>query len=219
MPDDDHATATLQDRAYPAGTFASLIDTPFVTAPTRAALLARAGAPRVTAPRFLSPDAFALLGAVCDRLLDQDEGSAGPHVDLAGALDAVLASGATDGWRYDALPNDGDAMRRGLAGIDETAEALRGARFTALPPGSRDAVLAAVQAGDPPGETWRRLPAKRFFEDLLAAATEAFYAHPSAQDEIGYAGYADARGWQAIGLGEREPREPEPVAAPPRAAR
>ena len=205
---DDPATATLQDRRYPTGTFAGLIGTPFVTAPTRAALSARMAKPAVTEPRFFDPSAFALLGAVCDRLLDQDGDR---RIDVPGAIDAHLASGETDGWRYDALPDDGTAMRRGLAGFDEAARALAGAPFLDLPVGERDRVIAAVEAGDPPGETWATLPARRFFEDLLAAATEAFYAHPLAQEEIGYAGYADARGWQAIGLGGREPREPEPV--------
>lgn len=210
MTDDDRATATLQDHRYPPGTFAGLIDTPFVTAPTRAALRARAARPPVSEPRALTAAEFALLGAVCDRLLGQ-EGDA--RIDMRGAIDATLASGSSDGWRYDALPDDATAMRRGLAGIEETARALAGEGFLSLSGRDRDRVLAAVQAGDPPGEAWRDLPAKRFFEDLLAAATEAFYAHPQAQEEIGYAGYADARGWQAIGLGEREPREPEPLVA------
>ena len=139
MTPDPAATAALRDHRYPDGTFAGLIDTPFVTAPTRAALKARLVKPAVTAP------------------------------------------------------------------------ALAGQGFLDLAAADRDRVISAVQDGDPPGEAWRALPAKRFFEDLLAAVTEAFYAHPLSQEEIGYAGYADARGWQAIGLGERELREPEPL--------
>ena len=210
LPDRDGvATAGLQDHRYPRGTFASLIDTAFVTAPTRAALAARMAKPAVTEPRYLDASEFALLGAVCDRLLDQDGDDR--RIDVPGAIDARLASGETDGWRYDALPEDGTAMRRGLAGFDETAWILAGAGFVDLAPADRDRVVEAVAAGDPPGEVWAALPAKRFFEDLLAFATESYYAHPLAQEEIGYVGYADARGWQRIALGEREPREPEPV--------
>ncbi len=207
---DGSATAALQDHRYPEGTFAGLIGTPFVTAPTRAALQARMAKPPVTQPRFLDPAQFALLGAICDRLLDQDGDR---RIDVAGAIDDRLASGETDGWRYDALPDDGSAMKQGLKGFDETAQAIGGRAFADLSGADRDRVIQAVQAGDPPGEVWRSLPAKPFFEDLLATATEAFYAHPLAQEEIGYVGYADARGWQAIGLNQREPREPEPVGA------
>jgi hypothetical protein len=42
-------------------------------------------------------------------------------------------------------------------------------------------------------------------------ATETYYAHPLAQEEIGYAGMADARGWRAIGLDEREAHEPASI--------
>jgi len=55
---------------------------------------------------------------------------------------------------------------------------------------------------------WRTLPAARFFEELLAEVVETYYAHPLAQEEIGYAGMADAPGWRAIGLDEREERDP-----------
>lgn len=202
------ATSRLQDHRYPAGTFSGLIDTPFVTAPTRAALQARIAKAPVTEPRFLTRTEFALLGAVCDRLLDQDGER---RIDVPGAIDARLASGTTDGWRYDALPDDGTAMKRGLAGFDESAHALTGNGFLDASAADRDRVIEAVQAGDPPGVIWASLPARVFFEDLLAAATEAFYAHPLAQEEIGYVGYADARGWQQIELGQREAREPEPV--------
>ena len=205
------ATAGLRDHRYPEGTFAGLIGTPFVTPPTRAALAARMAKPAVTAPRFLDPGEFALLGAICDRLLDQDGDR---RIDVPGAIDTRLASGETDGWRYDALPDDGTAMKRGLAGFDDTARAMAGRGFLDLGPDDRDRVIEAVQGGHPAGAAWTALPAKPFFEDLLAAATESYYAHPLAQEEIGYVGYADARGWQQIELNGREPREPEPVGGP-----
>ena len=208
---DGSATAGLRDHRYPEGTFAGLIGTPFVTAPTRAALAARMAKPAVAAPRFLDPGEFALLGAVCDRLLDQDGDR---RIDVPGAIDARLASGETDGWRYDALPDDGAAMKRGLAGFDDTARAMAARGFLDLGPDDRDRVIEAVQGGHPAGAAWATLPAKRFFEDLLAIATESYYAHPLAQEETGYVGYADARGWQSIELGGREPREPEPVGEP-----
>lgn len=196
--------------AYPPGTQAGLLDTARVTVPTRAALRARRDRPAVTEPRFLSPDEFALLRAVCDRLLALDTDPAASPVDVAGPIDARLADGATDGWRYDVLPPDRDALRGGLAGLVETATLMHGRSFMILAPGERDGVLAAVQAGAPVGTVWQTIDARRFFEDLLAVATETFYASAAAQDEIGYVGYADAHGWHAVGLDAREGFEPEP---------
>ena len=85
------------------------------------------------------------------------------------------------------------------------------ADFSALEAEHQESVLASVQAGDPPGEVWQTLPAARFFEELLAEATEGYYSHPLAQEEIGYVGMADARGWRRIGLDEREAWEPVPA--------
>ena len=189
---------------YPAGTVRALLDTEAVTEPTRAALRARLAQPAVSAPAFLSETEFATLRAACARLLP------GADIDVAGPMDARLAGGGSDGWRYDALPADGEAYRRGLAGFDEAARVGFGAEFVSLPPDAQDAVLLAVQRGEAAGETWRSLPPVRFFEELLAEATETYFAHPLAQEAIGYAGMADAPGWTRIGLDEREPREPAP---------
>ncbi len=189
---------------YPAGTVRALLRTGAVTLPTRKALEERLAAPPVTVPRFLDAAGFATLQAVCARLLP------GADIDVAGPIDARLADGAGDGWRYDALPPDGEAYRAGMAGFDQAAQALFGQGFTRLPAEDQDKVVQAVQDGSPPGAAWQRLLAARFFEELLAEATEVHFAHPLAQESIGYVGMADALGWHRIGLNEREDREPSP---------
>ena len=61
--------------------------------------------------------------------------------------------------------------------------------------------------GDAPGATWQTLPAKRFFEELLAEAAENYYSHPLAQEEIGYVGMADLPAWERLGLNQLDDRE------------
>mgnify|MGYP000450385744 CR=1 FL=1 len=172
-----------------------------VSPATRAVLLDRLDAPPVRTPRFLTPAEFRTLQAACARLLPD------ARVDVAGPMDARLAEGKSDGWRYDTMPDDRAAMRAGLAGLDGAAQALAGAAFAGADAPMQDRVLAAVQSGTPPGPAWA-LPPQRFFEELLAEATEVFFAHPLAQERIGYAGMADRPGWTRIGLDEREDREP-----------
>lgn len=164
-------------------------------------LLTRLDAPPVSTLRFLTPAEFHILQAVCARLLPD------ARIDVAGPMDARLAEGKSDGWRYDVMPDDGAAMRAGLTGLDGASQALADVPFTEAPPAGQDEVLTAVQAGAPPGPAWP-LPPQRFFEELLAEATEVFFAHPLAQEHIGYAGFADRPGWIRIGLNEREDREP-----------
>ncbi len=202
---DPKCVRTIQDGTMGL-TIRNLLESGHVSPATRAALVARLDAPPVAVPRFLTPAEFRTLRAACARLLPD------PHpespIDVAGPMDARLAEGKSDGWRYDAMPDDRAAMRAGLAGLDGAAEAVAGTAFADALGAAQDQVLAAVQAGTPPGPAWP-LPPERFFEELLAEATEVFFAHPLAQERIGYAGMADRPGWTRIGLDEREDREPE----------
>ena len=201
--------------AYPPGTVRALLASDLVTPGTRAVLLARLDAPPAPGPRALDAAAFAILRAVCARLVPQPERPA--PIDLAGAVDGRLARGEGKGWRFATMPPDAEAYRRGLHGVDACARATFGVPFVVLAGRDRDDVLGAVQRGAVSGAEWDGLPPERFFEELLAEVVECYYSHPLAQEEIGYAGFADAHGWQAIGLDRLAPHEPRerPVEAPP----
>jgi gluconate 2-dehydrogenase gamma chain len=191
---------------YPSGTVRALLDTPHVSEATRAAVQARLDAPAAYAPQFLAPETYALLEAVAARLFPQPDRPQQP-IPLAPAVDQRLAEGRADGWRYDALPPDREAYRLGLGGIQEIAQSQFQADFTALNAEQQDAVLQALASTTPPGNTWVTLNAGRFFEEMLAELTETYYAHPLAQEEIGYVGMADLPAWTKIGLNEKEDRE------------
>ncbi|WP_426060518.1 gluconate 2-dehydrogenase subunit 3 family protein [Hymenobacter sp. B1770] len=194
---------------YPSGTVRALLNTEHVSDATRAALQSRLDAPATYEPQFLAPETYALLKAVAGRLFPQPDRPEQP-ISLAPAVDQRLLTGRADGWRYDALPPDREALRMGLGGIQEIAHSLYQADFLALNTEQQDAVLQTLANGNPPGTTWLTLDAGRFFEELLAELTETYYAHPLAQEEIGYAGMADLPFWLKIGLDEREAREPQP---------
>ncbi|MBA2502481.1 MAG: GMC family oxidoreductase N-terminal domain-containing protein, partial [Pyrinomonadaceae bacterium] len=92
--------------------------------------------------------------------------------------------------------------------LDESARELYGSGFITLDADRQDEVLRLVQRGEVASQTWRTLSPIRFFEELLAEVTEIYYSHPLAQEEIGYVGMADARGWQNINLDNLETWEP-----------
>ena len=187
-------------------TFQELLPTAHVSAATRAALTQRlADAATTYEPRFLAPETFRLLEAVAARIFPQPERPV--PIPLAPSVDQRLADGGSDGWRYDALPPDREAYRLGLGGIQEIAQHLFQADFETLTAARQDEVIGALAGGSPPGDAWQTVPAGRFSEELLAELTEIYYAHPWAQDEIGYVGYADLPAWTKIGLNEKEPRE------------
>jgi gluconate 2-dehydrogenase gamma chain len=196
------------DKLYPTGTVRGLLQTNAVTPPTRKALTERLEK-AVTTPRFFELPAFELLSLICDRLVAQDSGIR--IVEIAWFIDERLADKASDGWRYDCMPPDEQMYLTGLKGMTETATCLFEKPFQDLTVAQQTEVLKSIQKGIAPGEIWKRLPAKRFFEELLAETTEIFYSYPVVQEEMGYVGMADAQGWTKIGLNEQEEMEPQPI--------
>ena len=198
---------TCDDR-YPANTVRSILDTHLITPSTAAALHARLAEPA-------GGDVFDALArknfrAACDGLIPQSDRS--NPIDLASIVEGRLANGGGgDGWRYADMPEDVAVLRSGLAAIDASAHGVFGTGFADLDTMARDRLLTSVQHGDVPPDLWTVLDPKRWFETLLVAVTEAYYAHPLAQEEIGYLGMADARGWPDVGLGARAPHEPDPL--------
>lgn len=191
---------------YPAGTVRALLKTDDVTDITRQVLTDRLNAP-IPKPTFFTANEFSLLQAICNRLIPQNDRP--QPIDMAGDIDKRLANQETNGWRYDTMPADGDAYKRGLKGIEESSQAMFQQEFQNISAEQQDIILRAVQTKTAPGETWKNMPADRFFEELLAEVTENYFSNPLAQEEIGYVGMADVPTWQRIGLNELEDREPQ----------
>lgn len=194
---------------YTAGTVMALLQTEYVTPVTRQALEERMAEAGET-PSFFDAPAFGALSMVCDRLVAQD--SQNRILNIASFIDRRLQENSGDGWRYDAMPPDKEMYVNGLKGIDETSTLLYEAPFVQLNEEQQLELLLSLQKGAAEGMVWKEMPAKRFFEELLAEATEIFYSHPLVQEEIGYVGMADAKGWTKIGLNERDGIEPEEIA-------
>ena len=216
------AIRRMLDRVTPPGPIASVRDlaaTDLTTPPTRRVLQERA-AWRSQGPQFFTPDEMRTLAALCDAMVPQDgpddPGGGRYRVDIAGEMDRRVGNGGGNGWRYADLPGDGEAYRRGLAAFDDVA----GGAFHEKSRGERLKILTDIRAGDGEGPAWqsRGLVAKRVLEEWLAEAVEIYYSHPGGgQADLGYVGFADARGWRLVQLDEREPQEqlfPSPPLSP-----
>jgi len=201
----------MRNDYYPHGTVQALMQTDNVSANTRKALQNRIDRKYKIEPEFFDAEIFQTLHAVCMRLIPQNNPER--MIDLAGCLDGILAEGKGNGWRYDAMPEDGKAFIIGLYGIDKSADSKYQNHFHLLNSNEQDLILASVQSGEATGLTWGILPAKLFFEELLAALVELYYSHPFAKEDIGEVAMADAKGWQKIGLNQLEEHEPKTLKA------
>jgi hypothetical protein len=146
--------------------------------------------------RFFTSEEAQTLAAVAERIVPQPDRGETEKVPIVPWIDQKLFEDKRDGYRYEELPPQREAWRLGLKGLDEAAQALfAGKRFVDLDIQSQHVVLTHVARGNPPGATWKQLPAARFFKNVLSITiVKIYYAHPLAWNEIGYNGPSSPRG-------------------------
>jgi hypothetical protein len=163
---------------------------------TRDVVLARLRRP--SALRFFDQREAVTLGAFCDVVLAQD---AEPRVPVLAMVDAKLADGQLDGFRYADMPEDPETWRLVARGLDEGA----GDAFAALGDEARRALVQRFSEGALTGGVWDELPCGRAWSVVMRAILSAFYSHPWAWNEMGYGGPRYPRGYVRLGAGQLEP--------------
>ena len=157
-------------------------------------------------PRFFTAEEWPTVQAICGRILPQPDDR--PAVPIAAYVDQKLHDDRRDGYRRADLPPQRDAWRRGLAALDAEAARAHGRRFHELARVDQDRLLKAMQGGHLQDPAWAGMAPRDFFtERLLADVTRAYYAHPTAWNEIGFGGPASPRGYVRLGFGQRDPWE------------
>ncbi len=200
-----------------------ILDSSRVSPPTRKILNARLEAvPQHFSnyePKAITPEAFAILQKIIARLLlediheDANETSIGlPSHVIAAQLEESRATGKGNGWRYGTLPSDVEALAQGLDWIEKTAVAEYSDGFVHLSTDQQEILLARVQHGK---VTWPGFDSVRWFEEVLADATELYISNPGKMLQLGIDAFADdPDGWSEIGLNNAQAWEPEtPVSA------
>jgi hypothetical protein len=182
-------------------------DSPSWNEQTRAVIRKRLN--RVPDRKFFTESEWAILEAICGRLVPQPDRPDAP-IPIVPFIDEKLFKNQGNGYRFEDMPPMREAWRRGIRAIDEEARARWGAGFRELPANQQDAVLRAIQHGDTLSAAWQDLPPKRFFRStLLREVVTVYYAHPAAWNEIGFGGPASPRGYVRLGFDRRDPWEAE----------
>lgn len=172
--------------------------------PTRQVIDRRLAVPR--GPHFFSSTEWSTLSAVCDRIMPQPKDR--PPVPLAAYVDQKITDRLLDGYRYAQMPPQGEAWQRGLAALDQSANEAHGCAFHELSLEGQDALLQRMQRGELVGDAWGGMPCKMFFDHrVIPDITHAYYAHPTAWNELGFGGPASPRGYVRMGLDRRDPWE------------
>ena len=151
---------------------------------------------------FFAADQAACAGVLLNLLTGQEDDQ---EISVLHMVDARLAAGETDGWRYSDMPEDGQAWLDSLAFLDEDAAGRCGTTFAVAPQEDQLKLVQAVQ--DLASGTWHGLNAAHVWSLWTRYACTALYAHPLAWNEIGFSGPAYPRGYKNTGLDKLEPFE------------
>jgi len=157
-------------------------------------------------PHFFTEDEWLTLNAICDRIMPQPKDR--PPIPVAALVDDKMTNNRTDGYRHHQLPKMQDAWRRGLRALDQEARARHGGRFHAISANEQNTLLQQMQEGVLDDPAWDGMPCKVFFSMRMAHdIVAAYYAHPTAWNEIGFGGPASPRGYVRMGFDKRDPWE------------
>jgi len=159
--------------------------------------------------RFFSPEETALLEAIVNRILPQDDRAEERTIPIVPAIDERMFKNELNGFRYEDMPPDQEAYRLALKAIEEMSQSRFGAAFIALSIFQQETLLKSLHdhCPDPPHSVWKAMPVHRFWGLLLEDCVTAYYSHPWAWDEIGFGGPAYPRGYIRLENGLPEPWE------------
>ena len=166
---------------------------------TAGVVLARLALPKMLA--FFTTAEVAIAAPLLDLLLAQDSD---PKVPVLALIDSRLATGETDGWHYEDMPEDAQAWRDTLAALDRDAHVRHGSGFAELRAAQQARLLQDVQDLAARGQAWQGWSAARVWGLWTRYACTAFYSHPWAWNEIGFSGPAYPRGYLNPGINARE---------------
>ena len=164
---------------------------------------------KVPGIRCFSGGEAALLEAVIDRVMPQDDRSKDQTIPILPILDERLFKNSLGGFRYEDMPPDQQAYRLAAKAIEEMAQQRFHEPFVELTVHRQELILKSLHDGkpDPENEVWQRMPVHRFWAMLMEDCVTAYYSHPWAWDEIGFGGPAYPRGYMRLENGLPEPWE------------
>jgi hypothetical protein len=157
-------------------------------------------------PRFFTTEEFETVNAIAARIVPQPPSRA--PIPVAGLVDQKLHEGISDGYRLAGMPREREAWRLGLRALDAEATDAHGGRFHDLSEFLQDSLLQRMESGQLNAPEWGSMRPEDFFRRRMARdIVLAYYAHPTAWNEIGWGGPASPRGYVRLDFDERDPWE------------
>jgi len=182
------AARLLSRRAFLQASSATLLAAPLVPWPSFLE----------SSHRFFTAAEAATVNALCDRIIPAD---GDPGAAWAGVVEFIDRKLVGYHRRFQSL------YRRGLQGVNESAQALFQRPFTDLTVAQQDELLHRLEQNQAPGATWSRVSAADFFNRLVDHTLQGFYGGPR------HGGNRDEVSWHMLGLPTPIVRSRRPLTA------
>jgi pimeloyl-ACP methyl ester carboxylesterase len=136
--------------------------------------------------------------------------------DLTSRVKQELAKPLHDGWRFDSLPSDLQAWKRGLESLDLAALREFHVPFVALDGPRQDELLFRAREGklgkgllgamhlSDSEDALDSDQMRDWFEDVRGELVKIYVSDPRTMERIGFTGFADEKGFTQIELGDSE---------------
>ncbi len=130
--------------------------------------------------RFFSDAEASVVDAIAEQIIPAD---ADPGARDAGVLNYI------DLQLIGPFEEHQETYRRGIAGVQETAQAMFGGDFVSLEWARQTEVLQALERDDAPGAIWETASARSFFELIRDHTMQGFYGSPRHGGNRGFASF------------------------------
>lgn len=160
--------------------------------------------------RFFTGEEVDEFSIIFEHILPQSDRLPESRIPILPFVDERLFLRRTPGYRFEDMPPDDVAYRRGLQAMRQMAWQSYGREFVQLAWQQHEELLKSIHDGKPMSgaeEIWKELPIHRFWALLVQDCSDVYYAHPLAWDEIGFGGPAYPRAYTRLERGEPEPWE------------
>lgn len=207
-----HGARLLTPKQTPDARFEGVITSDHVSPRTRDVMEERLAASKDWnyQPKTFSVAELLTLRALTSRIVP-DAG-----FDLAARIDAQLAEGNGDGWRFAVLPPDIEAWHKGLHSLVSASNRAHDLPFLSLFAAQQDEMLTEAAAGKlgrgllgtlhlgQAADAYTAAEMQRWFSDVRAECTRLYVGDPRTMERIGYTGFADDLGFTQITIGTTE---------------
>jgi gluconate 2-dehydrogenase gamma chain len=133
----------------------------------------------------LSAHQVATLGAIAEQLIPADQDPGARDAGAVRYIDRVLR-----GEQSEKLP----LYVASLVGTDQASQLLFGKSFIDLGFDRQTSVLKAIEQDNAPGDVWRTLSSRDFFDIVWRHVLEGFYGPPE------HGGNQNAASWRMLGV-------------------